>query len=126
MSNYPSNWKEIATAVKETAAWRCIRCGHDHDTEAGYMLTVHHIDMDKANCLWWNLAALCQRCHLSVQARVKINRVWMFDHSEWFRPYVAGYYAFLRGDDDSRSAVEDALIADPDAALAAPLLGRAA
>ncbi|GAH88897.1 unnamed protein product, partial [marine sediment metagenome] len=28
------------------------------------MLTVHHLDGNKANCEDWNLAALCQRCHL--------------------------------------------------------------
>lgn len=61
------------------------------------MLTVHHLDGDKGNCEWWNLAALCQRCHLRIQAKVVMNRIWMFDHSEWFRPYVAGYYAHLAG-----------------------------
>jgi hypothetical protein len=57
------------------------------------ILTVHHIDGNKLNCRWWNLAALCQRCHLTIQGRVKLNRPWLLDHSEWFRPYVAGYYA---------------------------------
>lgn len=57
------------------------------------ILTVHHLDGDKANCQWWNLAALCQRCHLTIQGRVLMARVWPWEHSEWFRPYVAGYYA---------------------------------
>lgn len=70
------------------------------------MLTVHHLDLDKANCRWWNLAALCQRCHLSVQARVVMERPWMFEHSEWFKPYVAGYYAMtVLGVDLGRAAV---------------------
>lgn len=70
------------------------------------ILTVHHLDGNKLNCRWWNLAALCQRCHLSVQARVKMPRRWMLDHSEWFKPYVAGYYAFSHlGQDLSRDDV---------------------
>lgn len=90
---YPPDWPEISTAVKEEAGWCCIRCDHPHDPAAGYCLTVHHLDGNKANCEWWNLTALCQRCHLTIQAKVVMNRIWMFQHSKWFRPYVAGYYA---------------------------------
>ncbi len=94
---YPPNWKEIATQIKDGANWRCERCDHAHDVPAGYMLTVHHLDGNKSNCDWWNLPALCQRCHLTIQAKVVMERVWMFPHSEWFRPYVAGYYASIQG-----------------------------
>lgn len=59
------------------------------------ILTVHHLDGDKANCRWWNLAALCQRCHLEVQAKVVMERVYPWPHSDWFKPHVAGYYAFV-------------------------------
>jgi len=90
---YPHNWKEIAQKVKDEAGWHCIRCNHEHDPPAGYCLTVHHLDGDKANCEWWNLAALCQRCHLHIQAKVEMSRIYMFEHTEWFVPYVAGYYA---------------------------------
>lgn len=55
--------------------------------------TVHHFDGDKANCRWWNLLALCQRCHLAVQARVNPRQPYMFEHSSWVKPYVAGFYA---------------------------------
>lgn len=91
--DYPDNWPEIAKIVKDKADWKCIRCKHPHDIPAKYMLTTHHLDMFKPNCAWWNLAALCQRCHLSIQGRVVMDRVWMFDHTEWFIPYVAGFYA---------------------------------
>jgi hypothetical protein len=57
------------------------------------ILTVHHLDNDKANCCWWNLAALCQRCHLQIQGKVLMARIWPWEHSQWFQPYVAGYYA---------------------------------
>lgn len=106
VNDYPPDWPAIATAIKDAAGWQCVRCSHPHDVETCYVLTVHHLDLDKANCRWWNLAALCQRCHLSVQARVVMERPWMFEHSEWFKPYVAGYYAMtVLGVDLDRGAV---------------------
>lgn len=94
---YPPNWKEISMACKQAAGFKCVRCGHAHDPQTGYTLTVHHLDMDPSNCEWWNLAALCQRCHLSIQARVIMERHWLYAHSDWFKPYVAGYYAHIMG-----------------------------
>lgn len=55
--------------------------------------TVHHFDGNKANCEWWNLLALCQRCHLTIQCRVNPETTYIFEHSEWIKPYVAGFYA---------------------------------
>lgn len=94
---YPPNWNEIATAVKEEAGWCCKRCAHPHDVAAGYTLTTHHLDLNKSNCEWWNLAALCQRCHLTIQSRVIMERPWFLPHTKWFKPYVAGYYASVHG-----------------------------
>jgi len=34
-----------------------------------------------------------------------MERVWMFEHSEWFRPYVAGYYAYQHGLPDDEESV---------------------
>lgn len=94
-SSYPPNWPDIARAVKEAAGWRCVRCGHPHDPASGHTLTTHHLDMDPGNSAWWNLLALCQKCHLSIQAKVDLDRPWvMAEHSDWFKPYVAGFYAF--------------------------------
>lgn len=104
--NYPKNWDEIAAQCKEAAGWKCVRCGHAHDPVNGYTLTVHHLDMNPANCAWWNLAALCQRCHLVIQAKVRMAQPYMFEHSEWFRPYVAGYNAHLWGLNTSREYVQ--------------------
>jgi 5-methylcytosine-specific restriction endonuclease McrA len=71
------------------------------------VLTVHHLDGSKANCRWWNLAALCQRCHLQIQGRVRMERTWPWEHTPWFRPYVAGFYAFsYLGEDLPRDQVE--------------------
>jgi hypothetical protein len=154
---YPPDWPAIATAVKEDAGWRCVRCGHPHERPAERVpcdercdlerhpefrppraldltmpeharptlflrggrrwvlagrrrqrvLTVAHLDDDKANCRWWNLAALCQVCHLSTQSRIEMQRTWVLEHSAWFHPYVAGFYAWrYLGEDLSRLEVE--------------------
>lgn len=95
--DYPDDWPEIAQRTKEEAGWKCVRCTHDHEPKAGYTLTCHHLDGNKANCAWWNIPALCQRCHLSIQSRVIMERPWFLPHSEWFKPFVAGYYASLNG-----------------------------
>lgn len=68
-------------------------CGHEIQAR-WRILTVHHLDGVKLNCRWWNLAALCQRCHLSIQGRVVMSRPFFLEHSEWFRPYAAGFYAW--------------------------------
>lgn len=58
------------------------------------ILTVHHLDGNKANDAWWNTLALCQRCHLTVQCRVDPNIPFFLEHSEWAKPYIAGFYAW--------------------------------
>lgn len=90
---YPSDWPDIAKRTKDEAGWCCVRCGHPHDPKTGYTLTVHHLDGDKSNCVWWNVAALCQRCHLFIQARVHLHRPWLFAHTPWFKPYAGGFFA---------------------------------
>ena len=91
---YVGNWKEIAKAVKDSAGWRCVRCGHHHAPAAGYCLTIHHLTGQKDNNAWWNLAPLCQRCHLSIQGKVIMARPWLLPHSEWFKPYLGGWSAW--------------------------------
>jgi len=109
IGEYPPNWPEISKAVKDAAGWKCIRCNHPHDIEAGFMLTVHHLDMDPSNNAWWNTPALCQGCHIHIQAKVDMEQPWMFEHSDWFKPYVAGYYAHIYGLPEDRSYVMDHL-----------------
>jgi 5-methylcytosine-specific restriction endonuclease McrA len=74
------------------------------------ILTVHHLRLGadaKRDLRWWNLAALCQRCHLSVQSRVQMERIWPWPHSDWFKPYAAGWYAWsYLGEDLPREQVE--------------------
>lgn len=72
------------------------------------VLTVHHLTGVKADLRWWNLAALCQRCHLEIQGRVRMEQVYPHEHSEWFKPYAAGYYAAVYlGEDLSLEQTEE-------------------
>jgi len=91
---YPDNWKEIATKTKDFWGWKCERCHHKHEVKTGYVLTVHHLDGDKSNCVPWNLACLCQRCHLKFQHK-NMFQFYMFTHSEWFEWHVEGFYKAL-------------------------------
>jgi 5-methylcytosine-specific restriction endonuclease McrA len=74
------------------------------------ILTVHHLRLGhdaKRDLRWWNLVALCQRCHLQVQGKVLLERIWPWPHSEWFKPYAAGWYAWsYLGEDLTREQVE--------------------
>jgi 5-methylcytosine-specific restriction endonuclease McrA len=83
-----------------------VRAGHEV-LAAWRILTVHHLRQGadaKRDLRWWNLVAVCQRCHLSVQTRVMMERVWPWPHSEWFRPYAAGWYAWTYlGEDLTRA-----------------------
>lgn len=104
---YPPHWKAIATRVKEEVGWRCVRCGAPHENRAGHTLTIHHADMDPSNNRWWNLLPLCCPCHLQIQHKVVMDRPWvMTEHSEWFKPFVAGFYAWkYLGEDLTREQV---------------------
>lgn len=95
MGDYPVDWPEIAKRIKDAAGGRCERCREPHNVEMGYVLTVHHLDMNKANCADWNLAALCQRCHLRIQGKVDFEQQYMMEHSAWMRPHVEGFKAAL-------------------------------
>ena len=85
-------------SIKSDLSYRAVEPSH---YEARWrILTVHHLDEDKRNCRWWNLAALCQRCHLRMQRAVVMDRVYSFEHSEWFKPYAAGFYAWKYEQED--------------------------
>ena len=74
------------------------------------VLTVHHLTGEPRDCRWWNLAALDQRCHLEIQGRVRMEQVYTGAHSEWFRPYAAGYYAWTYlGEDLTREQTMERL-----------------
>ena len=109
MSDYPSEWPTIAKRIKDAANWKCERCEHVHEVATGYVLTVHHLDGNKSNCADWNLAALCQRCHLRIQGRVKMDQMFfseILDVSDWFRPHLEGYLTAQRQAQNQSSVSE--------------------
>lgn len=72
------------------------------------ILTTHHFDGNKSNNAWWNLLVLCQRCHLQIQGKVDPETPYFLEHSEWIKPYVAGFYARkYKGEDLTRVQVMD-------------------
>lgn len=112
---YPADWPEIAKRIKEQASWRCERCGHPAEgpwkTVPAYsrrgrqscdaqcthpqndkqrMLTVDHLDGNKSNCADYNLAVLCQVCHLQIQGKVRMEQSYAFEHTPWMQPHVDG------------------------------------
>jgi transcription elongation factor Elf1 len=88
---YAVDGKQTRYAARERAGFMCIRC--NSPSIPGKILTTHHFDGDKANDEWWNLMALCQVCHLQIQNKVIPEIPYFFSHSEWIKPYVAGFYA---------------------------------
>lgn len=92
---YPDDWEEIATRIKEAAGWKCERCAHDHDVASGHVLTVHHLDGDTTQNADWNLAALCQRCHLHFQDVPLLGQLTMLRSEPWLDKHREGYLASL-------------------------------
>ena len=73
-TKYPTNWKQIATAVKDAAGWKCQQCGKQcrrpgevFDTHKN-TLTVAHLNHDPMDCSPENLRAMCAPCHLRYDA----------------------------------------------------------
>jgi 5-methylcytosine-specific restriction endonuclease McrA len=73
---YPDNWTDIATTVKQAAGYRCNRCGlkclppHNSYRHLDLSLRrklsaqVHHLDGNPAQNDTFNLVCLCSGCHL--------------------------------------------------------------
>lgn len=84
-------WTVLETSVRDAN----VIAKDGNQVEAQWrILTVHHLDGDKANDQWWNTLPLCQRCHLQIQTRVNPEIPYFLEHSAWFKPYVAGFYAW--------------------------------
>ncbi|WP_071591926.1 HNH endonuclease [Baaleninema simplex] len=76
MSRYPPNWSAISLAVKESANWKCQRCGRQclepgaprahlsHSERSRLTLCVHHCNYTPEDNRPENLVALCSSCHL--------------------------------------------------------------
>src|SRR5260221_3148669 len=92
LHNYNADGQQKRREARERAGNKCIRCGSP--SVPGRILTTHHFDGDKSNDVWWNLLALCQICHLQIQGKVDPETPYFLEHSEWLKPFVAGFYAW--------------------------------
>lgn len=92
-NSFPLDWSYSPTVFAFTIA-EFLKDGRGEIEAQWRILTVHHLDGDKANDQWWNTLSLCQRCHLQVQTRVDPEIPYFLEHSDWFKPYVAGFYAW--------------------------------
>lgn len=80
-ARYPKDWKAISLEVRTRAEWRCegspgiypdCRAAHGEPhpvTGSKVVLTVAHLDHTPENCDRANLLAMCQRCHLTYDAK---------------------------------------------------------
>jgi len=76
---YCDNWKTISLFIRKyRSRGRCEFCGAENYkphpiTGSKVVLTVAHLDHDKSNNDFFNLRALCQRCHLRYDLKRHIN-----------------------------------------------------
>ncbi|WP_234733251.1 hypothetical protein [Tellurirhabdus bombi] len=70
-SRYHPKWRLISRLIRfHRAKGRCEHCGAVHlephpITSSKVVLTTAHLDQDVTNNRFWNLKALCQRCHFA-------------------------------------------------------------
>lgn len=81
LARYPKNWKETSLRIRARAGNRCegapgiypdcrAENGKPHPvTGSRVILTVAHLNHDPRDCADANLKALCQRCHLTYDAK---------------------------------------------------------
>jgi len=88
---YHPKWKLISWLIRvRRAGNRCEKCHAENYkphpvTGSKVVLTVAHLDHDKRNNRFWNLAALCQKCHLNHDIKQHVDnrrygRHWKGEH----------------------------------------------
>lgn len=87
-------WTGDRWAYFDGGPYTAVRSGYERVEAAWRILTVHHLNERKFDCRWHNLCSLCQRCHLYIQRKVSMEQVWPLEHSDWFKPYAAAFYAY--------------------------------
>lgn len=87
--NYHPKWKLISKLIRfKRANNKCEWCGAENKqphpiTGSKVVLTVAHIDRNRNNNRFHNLAALCQRCHLNHDREQNIsNKKYGKSHKE--------------------------------------------
>lgn len=72
-NRYPKDWKQIRLRVLERANNCCEFCGVPNysikENGTKVVLTIAHLDHTPENCDLSNLRALCQKCHLTYDAK---------------------------------------------------------
>ena len=72
-NKYPANWESIRHDILERAEHCCEFCGvaNHGETQSGkrVVLTIAHLDHDTTHNEPENLRALCQKCHLTYDAK---------------------------------------------------------
>ena len=72
-ARYPKDWKEIRKSILARANNRCEFCGVPNysirENGTKVVLTIAHLDHTPENCNPDNLRALCQKCHLTYDAK---------------------------------------------------------
>ena len=114
MKDYSSDWPEVAEKIKKKNKYCCEICGHKHDPQNGYCLTVHHLDRNTQNNEEYNLGSLCQRCHLRLEAHARgleksgntifsqsdflFNKLTLpeITFTDWFKPHWEGYLRSIK------------------------------
>jgi len=95
-TEYPPRWGRMSRWVRGCAGWHCELCGAKNGPPPS-LLTVHHLDGNKWNLLPWNLAALCQRCHHSVQWTLDFRQSNLTGiYPQWLRAHLKGYNAWAQ------------------------------
>jgi hypothetical protein len=100
---YPPAWHEtLKHAVREQAGHRCIRCFHPYRKGDGEWCgsPLPHPHRPPSRRQQGQLPLVESRRALpamppEIQGKVKMERRWLHEHSDWFKPYVAGYYAHV-------------------------------
>ena len=72
-ARYPKDWKQIRAHILDRAGNRCEFCGVENhsvrDNGTKVVLTIAHLEHQPENCSPENLRALCQKCHLTYDAK---------------------------------------------------------
>ena len=72
-ARYPKDWKQIRQRVLERAGNKCEFCGIENyairENGSKVVLTIAHLDNVPEHCEMSNLRALCQKCHLTYDAK---------------------------------------------------------